>query len=173
MTDATLPLASSVALLFPELERELAKTRRLLERFPDDQAGWQPHPKSRSLASLASHIASLGIGAELLQTDEIDVSARPVLVVHDTAGQLLTLFDERAGALRAALRETTAERLDQTWTLRIGPQVLLAQPRRVTFREMVINHFIHHRAQLGVYYRLLDVAVPATYGPSADEPMAV
>jgi uncharacterized damage-inducible protein DinB len=83
------------------------------------------------------------------------------------------LFDESAGALKASLPRATAEALEQTWTLRVGPKVLLAAPRRVVIREMLLNHFIHHRAQLGVYYRLLDVPVPGTYGPSADEPLSL
>ena len=173
MTNTTVSPESTVDLLYPELDRELDKIRRMLERFPDAHAGWTPHVKSRTLGSLATHLASLGIGARLLETDEVDVTSRTPPALRSTAAELLALFDESAGALKAALPMATPEALNQTWTLRVGPRVLFAQPRRVVIREMLLNHFIHHRAQLGVYYRLLDVPVPGTYGPSADEPIAV
>ena len=167
----TAPAGASVGLLYPELDRELAKTRTMLERFPDAHAAWTPHQKSRTLASLATHLASLGIGSRLLDADEVDVATRTPPALRSTAAELIALFDESAQALRSALPGATPDALMQTWTLRVGPRVLFSQPRHVVIREMLINHFIHHRAQLGVYYRLLDVPVPGTYGPSADEPL--
>ena len=174
MMNAALPVESPILLLFPELEGELAKTRRLLERFPDDKAGWTPHPKSKSIDALASHIALLPRhGARLIETDELDITTRPQPPVASTAAGLLELFDQSAAALRAALPKADASLLDRPWTMRAGPKVLVSAPRRLLLRDMLISHIVHHRAQLGLYYRLLDVAIPGTYGPSADEPIAV
>ena len=172
MTQTTASAESTVALLYPELDRELDKTRRMLERFPDGKAGWAPHQKSKSLDALASHIASLPRhGARLIETDELDAATRPSPARASNAADLLSLFDESVAALRQALPKATADLLERPWTLRMGPRVLIAAPRRELIRDMLISHIVHHRAQLGVYYRLLDVPVPGTYGPSADEPI--
>jgi uncharacterized damage-inducible protein DinB len=172
MTQATTSAESTVALLYPELDRELAKTRRMLERFPDGKAGWTPHQKSKSIDALASHIAVLPRhGARLIETDELDVATRPAPPLASNAADLLSLFDQSVATLRQALPKATAELLERPWTLRLGTRVLNTAPRRELMRDMLINHIVHHRAQLGVYYRLLDVPVPGTYGPSADEPI--
>jgi uncharacterized damage-inducible protein DinB len=172
MTPLTAPAESTIALLYPELDRELDRTRRMLERFPDARAGWQPHAKSKTLEALATHIAYVPMhGGRLIESDELDVTTRPPQPARSTAADLLALFDQSVAGLRAALPKATADTLDKPWTMRAGARVLVTGPRRVLLREMVINHLIHHRAQLGVYYRLLDVSVPGTYGPSADEPL--
>lgn len=173
MTNTTAaPTESPIALLYPELDTELAKTRKMLERFPDAQAAWTPHAKSKTIAALASHIAGLPRqGARLIETDELDVAARQVPADVTTAGALVQKFDEAVAALQQALPKATAELLERPWTMRAGAKVLISAPRRRLLRDMVISHLIHHRAQLGVYYRLLDVPVPGTYGPSADEPI--
>jgi uncharacterized damage-inducible protein DinB len=175
MTNTTLSQTESpMSLLYPELDSELAKTRRMLERFPDTKAAWTPHQKSKSLADLASHIAGIPRhGARLIETDELDVTTRPAPAPASTAADLVQKFDEAVAALQAALPKATTELLDRPWTMRAGPKVLLSAPRRRLLRDMVISHIVHHRAQLGVYYRLLDVPVPGTYGPSADEPIGV
>lgn len=160
--------------LFPELDAELGRTRRMLERFPDVHAGWTPHPKSQSIDSLASHIAGIPRhGARIIETAGLDVTTRGAVAPVSTAAALLEKFDQSAAALRQAFAGATAESLDQPWTMRAGAKVLIAAPRRRLLRDMLISHLIHHRAQLGVYYRLLDVPVPGTYGPSADEPIAI
>jgi len=160
-----------IAFLFPELDGELAKTRRMLERFPDAQAAWRPHPKSRPIDALASHIATTPFhGARLIETDELDMATRPAPPQAATATELLALFDQATTALRQALPKATGELLEQPWTLRMGPKVFFSLPRRLLLRDLVISHLVHHRAQLGIYYRLLDVPVPGSYGPSADEP---
>ena len=172
MTQAIATPQSTVALLYPELDRELDKTRRMLERFPDAHAGWTPHQKSKSIEALASHIAVLPRhGARLIETDEMDVAARPKPPLASTAKDLVALFDESVATLRQALPKASADLLERPWTMRIGARVLFASPRRQLLRDMLISHIVHHRAQLGVYYRLLDVPVPGTYGPSADEPI--
>jgi len=173
---ATAPAAieSPIALLYPELDAELAKTRKMLERFPDARAGWSPHAKSKTIDALASHIAGLPRhGARLIETDELDVATRTVPPDVATAAALVQKFDEAVAALRLALPKATAALLDQPWTMRAGPKVIISLPRRLLLRDMLISHLVHHRAQLGVYYRLLDVPVPGTYGPSADEPIAL
>jgi uncharacterized damage-inducible protein DinB len=175
MTNTTLSSTESpIAVLYPELDGELAKTRKMLERFPDAKAGWTPHTKSQTIDALASHIAGIPRhGARLIETDELDVTNRPKPVNVSTAAELLQKFDEAVAVLRQALPKATAERLEQPWTMRAGPKVILSAPRRRLLRDMLISHIVHHRAQLGVYYRLLDVPVPGTYGPSADEPIAL
>jgi len=175
MTNTTLSATESpVALLYPELDNELAKTRRMLERFPDANAGWAPHARSKAIDELATHIAVLPRhGARLIETDELDVTTRPAPPRMTTAADLVRLFDESVSTLRQSLPKATSELLEKPWTLRAGPKVLFSTPRRLLLRDMLISHIIHHRAQLGVYYRLLDVPVPGTYGPSADEPIAL
>lgn len=173
MTQTTLAPDSPIAGLYPELDNELAKTRRMLERFPDAHAAWTPHAKSKSVAALASHIAGIPRhGARLIETDELDVMNRTMPADPSTAAELLKKFDDAVAAFHEALRKVTPELLDKPWTMRAGPKVLASAPRRILLRDMFLNHIIHHRAQLGVYYRLLDVPVPGTYGPSADEPIA-
>lgn len=163
---------SPVALFYPELETELARTRRALERFPDGEAGWRPHPKSRTIGELATHIAAIPRhGSRLIETDGLDVMTRTAAPVLAAATELVALFDESVAALHHALPLVTPELLETEWTMRAGPKVLLTGSRRRLLRDMFISHLIHHRAQLGVYYRMLDVAVPGTYGPSADEPL--
>ena len=163
---------SPVDLLYPELDAELDKTRQMLERFPDAKAGWAPHPKSKTIAALASHIAGLPRhGARLIEMDEFDVASRQLPPDPDTATALVQKFDDAVVALRQALPNVTAALLEQPWTMRAGAKVLISGSRRRLIRDMLISHLVHHRAQLGVYYRLLDVPVPGTYGPSADEPI--
>ncbi|WP_375433946.1 DinB family protein [uncultured Hymenobacter sp.] len=170
LTDTLAPLAQS---LIVELDDELQTTRRVLARVPDAQFNWQPHPKSMTLGHLASHITDLMGGIEnTLKTTEIDLSyftdqeAQPAT----TNSELLQHLDANGAANRAALMAATPDDFEQIWTLRQGEQVLLRQTRAEIIRHL-ISHMAHHRGQLSVYLRLLDVPVPAIYGPSADEPM--
>jgi uncharacterized damage-inducible protein DinB len=158
------------ALLFEDLDQELASTRRMLERVPDDKGDWRPHEKSGSLAELATHVADLaGLGVMILETEELDALARPPRQTLRTSEEMLARFDQNVQRLRAALDGTDAARFEGEWTLRAGERVFAARPRRSLLRTMVLSHIVHHRAQLGVYLRLLDVPVPGMYGPSADE----
>lgn len=164
-----LPVAE---LLYPDLERELESTRRVLDRFPDGQGSWRPHEKSRTIGELATHVAGIpGRGATILETEERDIAGRTPPATASTKAELLAMFDEGAATLRAAVGRATLESLAPEWTLRAGPHVLQRGPRRVLLRVVTISHLVHHRAQLGVYYRLLGVPVPSVYGPSADEPI--
>jgi uncharacterized damage-inducible protein DinB len=156
---------------FPDLDRELQSTRRVLERFPDAHAAWRPHEKSRPIGELAWHVAAIPLrGAEILTTDGVDMAAvRPSAPPTITAAAILQRFSDETARLRAALASTDAAALKGEWAMRAGDRVLVRDTRAMLMRYMVISHMIHHRAQLGVYYRLLGVPVPGVYGPSADE----
>lgn len=153
-----------------DMEDELAATRRTLERVPDGRGEWRPHAKSRTLGELATHLADIpGLAATILETEELDALARPPRKPADTAAALVTSFDANATRLRKALEDVDDARLSGSWVLRAGEQVFVRRPRRALLRVMFISHMVHHRAQLGVYLRLLDVPVPSVYGPTADE----
>ena len=158
--------------LLIDLDREMASTRRLLERYPPGRGEWRPHDKSRTLSALATHVASIPQhGANILTTAEMDVASRQPQPSRDSAAQLLEVFDAGAARLNAAVAATDEARLAEKWTMRAGPRVLVSESRALLMRLMVINHLVHHRAQLGVYLRLLNVPLPGMYGPSADEPV--
>lgn len=160
-------------LAFGDLEQELATTRRVLERVPEDRLDWQPHAKSMSLGKLAMHVATLPFyGEVLVQSDEFDFATTPTPGIEGVASraELLETFETRVAALREALARTEDAALGEPWTLRNGEHVIFTLPRFAVMRGMLISHMVHHRAQLGVYLRLLDVPVPSMYGPSADEP---
>lgn len=155
-----------------ELEHEAAITRRLLERVPDDRLDFKPHEKSMTLARLSGHIAEMPLwGTMTLTADELDLSAPSDLESFVAPGreELLARFDREVETFRGAARGRTDAELGEDWTLRQGERVLLAMPRAAVLRSWVLNHLVHHRGQLSVYLRLLDVPVPAIYGPSADE----
>jgi uncharacterized damage-inducible protein DinB len=161
---------SPVELLYADFAAEHTSTRRMLERFPDGKGDWRPHEKSRTLAQLATHVASiLNGGTLMLQTDESDILTRVPQPPLEAVAALLAHFDAGVAAFDAALAAATFEQLDRNWTMRRGDVVLVSAPRRVLLRRVTMNHLIHHRAQLGVYYRLLGVPLPGVYGPSADE----
>lgn len=157
----------------PEFDQEMALTRRVLERVPEDRFAWQPHPKSWPLGALATHMAWLGSWTSItLQSEELDLAspaAPPSPKPASSRAALLALFDGMVAAARPALAQAESAWLDQPWTLRAGDQELFTLPRRGVLRTFVLNHLIHHRGQLEVYLRLNDVPLPALYGPSADE----
>ena len=172
MTMPSVPRAerSPAELMYADFSAEHASTRRMLERFADGQNDWRPHEKSRTLAQLATHVASiLNTGTQMLETEEVDVMTRTPQAPLSSASELVAHFDAGARRFDAALGATTYEHLDAPWTMRMGSRVLVSQPRRVLLRTLTMHHLIHHRAQLGVYYRLLGVPVPGMYGPSADD----
>lgn len=157
-------------LLFPDVEGEFATTRRVLERVPDGQDDWRPHEKSRSLGDLATHIAQLpGFGILMLTQDEFDGASGAPRPSPASNAERLKMFDSVSGELRRLIEQMTWDHARSPWTLRIGEQVVLQKPRANMLRSAMITHMAHHRAQLGVYLRLLGVPVPASYGPSADE----
>ena len=154
-----------------ELHSEMANTRRVLEIVPMEKADWKPHPKSGTLAWLAGHCAIMpGWGANVLTLDEIDVAGVDSAVPKFTAlEEVLAHFDRELVRYETALKTTSDEHILSPWTVRAGSKVLSKMSRIAMLRGMVMNHMIHHRAELIVYLRLLDVPVPGLYGPSADE----
>ncbi|HUE04155.1 MAG TPA: DinB family protein [Bryobacteraceae bacterium] len=160
--------------LLPEFDQEMASTRKTLDRCPEDKYGWTPHPKSFSMAALATHIANMtGWTVDVIEKDSFDISppGAPPYKEEPAASreELLAKFDKSVTAARAALAGASDEHLAKTWSLLAGGETLFSMPRMVCIRSFVMNHCIHHRAQLTVYLRLNDVPVPAIYGPSADE----
>jgi uncharacterized damage-inducible protein DinB len=161
--------------LLGEFDQEMAKTRKALERVPEDKFEWAPHGKSMKLGRLAQHLAEMPVWIkETLERDSLDVapegkSFSPPAVRNRE--ELLALFDKNVAAGRQALASITDDaHLMKTWRLEANGKVLFSMPRAQTLRAFVMNHIIHHRGQLTVYLRLNDVPVPALYGPSADEP---
>lgn len=163
-----------VDLLREELDREVEATRGLIERLPGDRWGWKPNEKSMSLSRLATHVAEIpGWSGSLLRADEIDFLSPEM---QDWTPRELTSTEEilaelerAVSACRADLAATDEAALAQTWTMKAGDQVLMAEPRYMVFRRQVLNHLVHHRAQLGVYLRMLGAPLPMIYGPTADE----
>ena len=156
--------------LLPQLDHEMATTRRVLAPTPEDQFDWKPHPKSFSLGALATHVANLPAwGVDALTKTEYDIAAGQPPTAPASKTALLTTFDENVAATRSALVGKTDEELLVMWTLKHGDKAILSMPRASVLRSFVLSHLIHHRGQLSVYLRLLDVPVPSIYGPSADE----
>ncbi len=160
--------------LIPEFDAEMASTRRLLERVPMDDPQWKPHEKSMTIGYLAFLVASLPEWtSSTLRRTELDLKPPPGKSWGDDAPRtteaLLEHFDRAVADGRVALSEATEESLQVPWTLKMGERELMTQPRWIVYRQSVMNHLVHHRAQLGVYLRLRGVAVPSVYGPSADE----
>ena len=157
--------------LFADLDEEFVTTRRVLERYPDEHADWRPHAKSMSLVQLAAHVASLPhFGEVIAHNPEFDFAKTPyVAPAARTRAEILDLFDENAAAARKAIDSLDADSLRADWTMRAGDTVFASGPRFYHIRRAMLSHIVHHRAQLTVYYRLLDIPVPGTFGPSADE----
>jgi uncharacterized damage-inducible protein DinB len=157
--------------MIAELASEAAATRRVLERVPLDRAEWRPHARSMSLGQLAQHVASLpGAIAKMADLETLDaatVDFRPPQAA--STEELLATHDEGVAFARGYLEALSEERGGQPWTLTQGDQVLFSVPRIALLRMLAFNHVYHHRGQLTVYLRLLDVPVPSVYGPTADE----
>ena len=160
--------------LLPEFDIEFANTRKAIERVPDDKLAWKPHPKSFSMGELAIHLAeSPGWAMVTIGQDSFDVAPpgsqpyeRPKL---GSRKEILELFDKNVATVRAAIAGASDEHLLKPWSLLKGGQAMFTMPRIAILRSFLMNHNIHHRAQLGVYLRLNDIPVPGHYGPSADE----
>jgi uncharacterized damage-inducible protein DinB len=160
-------------LLLLELDVEMKKTRTALERVPADKKEFAPHTKSMPLGKLAPHVAQLaGFGLTILTTPELDFSKSSIKPLpFESTAQLVKAFDEGAEKVRAALQATPDGAWTEPWKLSWQGKTIFEGPRFLAYREMFLNHLVHHRAQLGVYLRLNDKPVPATYGPSADDTM--
>ncbi len=160
-------------LLLAEFNAEMQKTRTALERVPVDKNDYAPHPKSMPLGKLAPHLAQLaGFGLTILTTPELDFargSYKPMSL--ESTDQLLRVFDEGVTKVRTALQNTPDEAWNQSWKLSSQGKTIFDGTRFMAYRQMFLNHVVNHGAQLGVYLGLNEKAVPATYGPSADDRM--
>lgn len=157
-----------------EFEQEMENTRKVLERVPDEKWNWKPHDKSGSVGWLAGHVAMLpGWAAMTIKTEQLDYapvdgpSYQPPKLTNRK--ELLAEFEKNVADTRAALNSVSDAEIIKGWTLLAGGKTIFTMPRVACIRGVVFNHLIHHRAQLTVYYRLLDIPVPGLYGPSADE----
>jgi len=161
-------------ILLAEFDEETAATRRMLERVPDGRAQWQPHAKSMTLGRLATHISEIpGWATRSLTLSEHDFAPpggppfQPRTLA--TTAEILQLFDHNVAEARKALAAASDDEFVKPWTFKRAGQVIWTRPKHEVFRRMAMSHMVHHRAQLGVYLRLQEVAIPGMYGPSADE----
>ena len=160
--------------MLPEFDHEVAGARKTLERAPKDRFDWRPHPKSGTLVWLATHVANIpSWGVLTIEQDELDLMPGGVPLPAPPrpadAAALVAALDKNAAAARAALAAASDADLMRPWSLLRNGATIMTMPKIAVLRSMVFNHLIHHRAQLCVYLRLNDVAVPPLYGPSADE----
>ena len=156
--------------LLGEYDNEMANTRKYLERVPDGKGDWKPHPKNFTLAKLANHVATLpGWAVETMNKDGLDISNFKMPEPVATTAELLTVFDKNAADGRAAIADAPDTAYFKDWALTGNGQTFFSMPRIAVLRSFMMNHLIHHRAQLGLYLRLNEVAIPGLYGPSADE----
>lgn len=156
------------AIPLKEFDEEMKTTRRLLERVPSDKGTWKPHEKSFPIGHLAQLVAGMpGWITNALKEPHIDLTAGPGYSFEKTE-TLLAAFDRNVSSAHEALESVTGPALDEMWSLKMGPTVLMTLPRAEVARQH-LNHLIHHRGQLSVYLRLIDVPVPMIYGPTADE----
>lgn len=158
--------------LLHDFRREAGLTRPILAVVPEDRLDWQPHAKSWTLAKLAGHVAENPSWVGAMIEDEMDLSATGDWKPFEPANQkeLLETYDKSVKQVEDALAGRDDAFLERTWTMKNGDQVIMSQPRFEVLRSIVLHHWIHHRGQLTVYLRLLDVPVPGTYGPTADFP---
>lgn len=159
-----------IQMLLKEMDHEAVTTRKMLERVPDDKYDWKPHEKSMTIRQLATHIADLPSWVTVaLTTDELDFATSPYNpeVINKTA-DLLKYLEKSLASGREHLSKATEEDLEPKWTLRVGDRILSVSTKGEVIR-MTYNQIVHHRAQLGVYLRLLNIPIPGSYGPSADE----
>ncbi len=158
------------AMLIPEFDEEMANTRKVLERVPDDRLDFKPHEKSWPVLTLAGHVANLpGWTPVTLTATELDLDQPWKQKDPTNRAELLAVFDKHVAEGRAVLEKTSADDMQMDWTLKSGDEVWFTLPRAAVYRSFVMSHLIHHRAQLTIYLRLLDVPVPGMYGPSADD----
>ncbi|MBV8896800.1 MAG: hypothetical protein JO051_09835 [Acidobacteriaceae bacterium] len=158
--------------LLIDFDPEIASTRRTLERIPENDPQWKPAEKSMPIGRLALHVARLpDFWTKIISTPELDFSKEkfPDLIFESTAN-LLSELDRSSAEAKRRLQDASDEELRTDWVVRFGDRIVAKGPRELLYRTMFLNHLVHHRAQLGVYLRLLNLPVPGIYGPSADEP---
>jgi uncharacterized damage-inducible protein DinB len=158
----------------PEFDHEMANTRKVLERVSDETFTWKPHEKSFAMGELATHLSNIPSWTVLsLSQDSFDMAPKdapaPKTPELHSRSEILEMFDKNVAEARAAIADASDELLMNTWSLLAGGEPIFTLPKIAVLRSFVMNHSIHHRAQLSVYLRLNDLPVPAIYGPSADE----
>jgi uncharacterized damage-inducible protein DinB len=157
-------------MLLPEFDQEMASTRKMLERVPDGKGEYKPHEKSMTMGRLAGHVAELPSWAKhTLEVELLELQPGQTGYTAGSTAEMLKVFDQHVSEARTKIAAATDEDWGKTWTLKFGGKTIMSMPRIAVMRGVVMNHMIHHRAQLGVYLRLNEVAVPGMYGPSADE----
>jgi uncharacterized damage-inducible protein DinB len=157
-------------MVLPEFDEEMRNTRKILERLPEDKLSYKPHEKSMALGRLAAHVAELpGWAKHTLELEVLDLPPSFQPYIAKSREEVLATFDKNVAQARELMVRATDEELQKIWTLKFGGNTILSMPRFMVLRSTVINHLIHHRAQLGVYLRLNEVEIPGMYGPSADE----
>lgn len=157
-------------MLLPEYDEEMTNTRKLLELVPEDQFSYKPHEKSMTLGQLASHVAETTTWTKgTIEADRFDMPTGMEGFLAKSKQELLATFDKGATEGREQLAGASDEHMGQNWTMTYAGQTIFSTPRTGVIRKWVLNHMVHHRAQLGVYLRLLNIAIPGMYGPSADE----
>ena len=156
-------------LIIPELEQEVALTQKFLNRIPDDKMNWRPHEKSMTIQELGNHLAEIpGWVAGTMETEGMSMDDyKPSQ--NNTSRSMVDELNANAAAAKKALQKDDRVYTDQTWKMEMGGKTLFEMPKLKVLRSVVLGLLPHHRAQLGVYFRLLDIPVPGTYGPSADE----
>jgi uncharacterized damage-inducible protein DinB len=157
-------------MLLPEFDQEMANTRKMLERVPEGKAEYKPHEKSMPMGRLAGHVAELPSWAKhTLEVEVLDLQPGQTGYTATSTAEMLKKFDQYVVEAREKIAAATDADWQKNWTLKFNGQTIMQMPRLAVMRGVVMNHLIHHRAQLGVYLRLNEVAVPGMYGPSADE----
>ena len=157
-------------MLLPEFDQEMASTRKILECVPEDKFTWKPHEKSMTLGRLASHVAEMPQWTQAtINEEKLELTPGMKPFNAATRDELLTSLDQNTAAAREAIQGASDEHLGKTWSLIYGGQTIFSMPRAAVLRNMVMSHMIHHRGQLSVYLRLLEVPIPGMYGPSADQ----
>src|SRR5262249_44903111 len=153
-----------------EFDQEMDNTRKMLERIPDDKLGWKPHAKSMPMGRLGDHLAQMaGWITNAMHQDVTDLAGDQRPPGQTNRQEISDKFSHKRVLARKALASTPDQAWQRQWKLKSGDKVFFEMPRSAMYRSLIMNHIIHHRAQLGVYLRLNEVAVPGMYGPSADE----
>lgn len=160
--------------ILPEFDEEMASTRKVLQRVPEDKLDWKAHPKSNTIGWNANHVAEIPGWVEGTLTqpswDFAPVGGEPYrMPAYRSKQKILDFFDRNVSAARKAIEDVKDEDLDQQWSLLEAGKPIITMPRRAVIRSFILNHLIHHRAILCVYYRLNDIPVPGMYGPSGDD----
>ncbi len=158
--------------LIAELNHESAMTKKMLDRVPMDKKDWKPHEKSMTLGKLASHVADIPHWvSDIIHIDEFDFQQHYKPQLASTQEELMEIYQRNLDKAIADLEKTSDEEFGKIWTVKSGDQVFYKLPKAVAIRGWGFSHLFHHRGQLSVYLRLLDVSIPGMYGPSADESM--